>query len=192
MRMFLIFIALVLSGCAVKPYVYDMSTSRIYEPIANKQNLPNILITDFKYEPSINISQHTISKSGCLFCQSDGSTPGFVYSDPVNKIIQAEVKAAFKEVVIPTSKSSCTLSAIIHLAGFNIFSGPTVDLTYMLSDSDQIKFIKRIRSIDDIVFGFHKVNRMVTRASRKSVEELISNEEFLNVVSAICSENIVK
>ena len=187
MRMILICIALVLSGCAVKPYVYDMSTSGIYEPIAHKQNLPDILITDFKYEPSINISQHTISKIGCLFCQSDGSSPGVVYSDPINKIIQAEVKAAFKEMVIPTSKSSCTLSAIIHLAAVN-----TVDLTYMLSNSDQIEFIKRIRASGDNIFGIHKVNRALTRASRKSVEELISNEEFLNVVSTICSENIAK
>jgi len=194
MRVILVFMILVLSGCAVKPQVYDLSTSGIYKPIVSKQNLPNILITDFKYEPSINISQNTISHFGCIPCQSDGSTPGIVFSDPINKIILAEVKSAFKEVIVPTAKSSCSLSATIHLAAWNGMNGDsTVDLTYMLSNSDQIKYIKRIRgTYDNSFFEINKINRFLAKATRKTVEELITNDEFLNEISTVCSENITR
>jgi hypothetical protein len=192
MKKLLIFVMLALSGCAVKPQMYDLSTSRTFKPIVTKQNLPNIEITDFKYEPNIRISQNTISHLGCLPCQSDGSTPGLLFADSINKIVQVEVKSAFKEFVLPTSKSSCTLNATIHLAAWDVMDGDTiVDLTYVLSKSDQVKFIKRIRGhYDNGLFESFKFDRILAKASRKSVEELVVNDDFLNEVNSTCYENI--
>jgi hypothetical protein len=188
MKRFLLPIVLMISGCAVKPQIYDLSTSSILPPIVTKQNIPNIVVSDFKYEPNIRISQNTISFLGCLACQSDGGTPGFLFEEPVGKIVQTEVKAALKEVMLPTSKSSCVLNATIHLAAWNLMDGDsTVDLTYILLSSNQVKFIKRVRGYHDAsLFELNKIDRILAKASRSSVEKLITDDEFLKTVGINC------
>lgn len=190
MKSFLLPIVLIISGCAVKPRNYDLSTSSILPPIAIKQNISSIIVSDFKYEPNVRISQNTISSLGCLPCQSDGGTAGFVFDEPINKIVQTEVKAALKEVMIPSSKSSCVLNATIHLAAWDVMDGDsTVDLTYVLSSSEQIKFIKRVRGYYDAsLFELQKTNRILAKASRNSVEKLVTDDEFLKIVNINCSK----
>ena len=186
---FIIFtVIFILSGCAVKPTPYDLTMSSTLPPITTKKNIPNIKVGDFKYEPNIRISQNIISHLGCIPCQSDGSTPGFLFEQSVSQIITAEVKSVLDEVIIPTSKSSCTLNATIHLAAFDVMDGDTtVDLTYTLSESQNIKFIKRIRGHHDAsLFEFQKVNRILSKASRNSVEQLVTNDEFLKAVNLNC------
>ena len=144
-KLFLPLIAL-LSGCAVQPQHYDLSTSGTYEPIQSRQNVSNLEITDFKYEPHVRISQNTVSHLGCLPCQSDGSTPGLVFSSTVAEIVQAEVKNAFQEVMLPSQETQCKLSATIHMAAWDVMNGDSiVDLTYALIKDGDIKSIKRIR-----------------------------------------------
>ena len=183
-------IFLLLSGCASSPQEYDMSTSSILPPIITKQKIPNILISDFKYEPSISINQNTISNIGCLPCHSDGSTPGFVYAKPINEIVETEVKGAFKEVIIPSNTSQCKLSATIHLVAFNSMNGDSVvDLTYILSSSNKIKLIKRIRGEQGGgLLEINKIDRLLAKASRSSVEKLVTNTEFLNEIQKSCAQ----
>ncbi|MDF1628708.1 MAG: hypothetical protein P1U78_02830 [Alcanivoracaceae bacterium] len=187
-KLFVPMALLVLSGCAVKPQSYDLSTANKLAPIATKENIPSIFVSDFKYEPNVRISQNTISQFGCLLCKSDGSSLGFVFEEPVGKIIQAEVRSALAEVIIPTSKTSCELGATIHLVAWDSWDGDTtVDLTFILSSSGQIKFIKRIRGHHESgIFEIHKVNRMLAKASRNSVEKLVTNDEFLKELSTNC------
>ncbi len=180
---------LILSGCAVHPQDYDLSTSGTYPPIKSKKNISNLEVVEFKYEPHINLSQNAISHLGCLPCQSDGSTSGVVFTSPINEIVQSEVENALQEVIVPTANSSCKLSATIHMAAWDVMDGDSiVDLTYMLMQDDQIKFIKRIRGhYDSGIFELHSIDRFLANASRKSVGLLVNNNEFLGAVSKNCS-----
>lgn len=178
----------VLSGCSVQPQYYDLSTSGMFDPVQSKQNISNVEIMDFRYEPHVRISQNTISHLGCLSCQSDGSTPGFVFSSTISQIVQAEVKNAFQEVILPTQNTQCKLSATIHMAAWDVIDGDSiVDLTYTLIKDDQIKYIKRVRGHhDSALFEGNKIDRFLAKASRNSVSVLLTEDGFLNEINNSC------
>lgn len=186
-KLFLPLIAL-LSGCAVQPQHYDLSTSGTYEPIQSRQNLPNLEIVDFKYEPHVRISQNSMSQLGCLPCQSDGSTPGVVFSNTIAEIVQSEVSNALKEVMLPSQQTQCQLSATIHMAGWDAINGDSiVDLTYTLLKEGDIKSIKRIRGYhDNGMFETNRLDRFLAKASRKSVSMLLTDSGFLQELNKQC------
>ncbi|MGI2138758.1 hypothetical protein [Shewanella baltica] len=180
---------LIASGCAVQPQNYDLSTSGSFPPIKTKQNITNLEISTFKYEPHVSISQNTISHLGCLPCQADGSSAGLVFSTPINEIVQAEVKNALDEVIIPSVNPECKLGATIHMAAWDVMDGDTiVDITYTLTKFDQIKYIKRIRGHhDSALFETNKIDRFLAKASRKSAELLVTNNEFFREWQSNCA-----
>jgi hypothetical protein len=183
-------LALVLSGCAVQPQIYDLSTSGAFPPIQTKQNITNLEVEDFKYEPHVSISQNTISHLGCLPCQADGSSAGIVFASPISEIVQSEVKNALNEVIIPTTNPECKLGATIHMAAWDVMDGDSiVDITYSLTKKDQIKFIKRVRGHHDSgLFEQHKIERFLAKASRKSAGLLVTNNEFLRALQNYCTK----
>ncbi|PNH91336.1 hypothetical protein [Vibrio diazotrophicus] len=191
MKFVWILLALVLTGCATKPLPYDMQTSdNSYEPIKVKKNLSNLELGDFEYKPNIKISAHTTSFFGCLPCQSDGSTVGFVFAEPVSEIIKAEVKNALNEVTIPSGENSCQLSATVHLVAWDTLDGDTtVDLTYKLMKEQEIKFIRRIRTdYDNGLFSVNKIDRFFAKATRENVSTLVNDNEFIEQVETICTK----
>jgi hypothetical protein len=191
MKKLLLPIVIILSGCSVQPQLYDLSTSGSFPPIQTKQNIANIEVVDFKYEPHVRISQNTISHLGCLPCQSDGSTPGIVFTNTIHEIVQTEVESALKEVMLPSLSSSCKLSATIHMAAFDVMDGDSiVDLTYTLIKKDQITFIKQIRGhYDSSLFEINKIDRFLAKASRKSAGLLVTNNDFLDEIKKIAPKH---
>ena len=183
-------LVLIVSGCAVQPQHYDLSTSGAFPPIQTKQNITNLEVSAFKYEPHVRISQNTISHLGCLPCQADGSSPGLVFASPINEIVQAEVTNALDEVIIPTANPECKLGATIHMAAWDVMDGDSiVDITYTLTKQDQIKFIKRVRGHHDSgLFETHKIERFLAKASRQSAGLLVTNNEFLQALKINCSK----
>lgn len=188
MKYLILPLVMALSGCAVQPQNYDLSTSAIFEPVKSKKNISNIEIINFKYEPNIHISQNTISYLGCFRCQEDGSSPGVVFSNTVSEIVQAEVKSAFQEVLLPTKNAQCKLGATIHMAAWDIGDGDSiVDLTYTLIKDGNIKYIKRIRGEHDSkLFEASKPERLLAKASRKSVSMLLTDSGFLSELDNSC------
>ena len=186
-KMFLPLI-LTLAGCAVQPQHYDLSTSSTFEPIQSKQNISNLEIVDFKYEPHVRISQNTMSQLGCLPCQSDGSTPGMVFTNTIAEIVQSEVSNALQEVLLTSQQAQCQLSATIHLAGWDAINGDSiVDLTYTLIKDGNIKSIKRIRGHhDNGLFETNRIDRFLAKASRKSVSILLTDSSFLQDLNSQC------
>jgi hypothetical protein len=183
-------LVLIVSGCAVQPQHYDLSTSGAFPPIQTKQNITNLEVSAFKYEPHVRISQNTISHLGCLPCQADGSTPGLVFASPINEIVQAEVTNALDEVIIPTANPECKLGATIHMAAWDVMDGDSiVDITYTLTKQDQIKFIKRVRGHHDSgLFEINKIERFLAKASRQSAGLLVTNNEFLQELKNNCTK----
>lgn len=182
-------LVLVVSGCAIQPQQYDLNTSGIYPPIRTKQNITNLEIGNFKYEPHVSISQNTISQLGCLPCQADGSTAGIVFASPIREIVQAEVKNALNEVVIPSPNPECKLGATIHMAAWDVMDGDSiVDITYIITKQNQIKFIKRIKGhYDNGFFERYRIERFLAKASRISVELLVTNNDFLLELETHCA-----
>ncbi|PNI06177.1 hypothetical protein C1N32_04040 [Vibrio diazotrophicus] len=191
MKFVWILLALVLTGCATKPLPYDMQTSdNSYEPIKVKKNLSNLELGDFEYKPNIKISSHTTSQVGCVFCNSDGSSAGFVYAEPVSEIIKVEVQNALNEVTIPSNQNVCKLSATIHLVAWDSLDGDTtVDMTYKLMKEEQIKFIRRIRTdYDNGIFELVPLKRLFATAARENVSTLVNDNEFIEQVETICTK----
>lgn len=190
MKKLLLPIVIALSGCSVQPQYYDLSTSAAYPPIQIKQNITNLEVVNFKYDPHVRISQNTISHLGCLPCQSDGSTPGIVFANTIPEIVQTEVESALKEVMLPAPNSSCKLSATIHMAAYDVMDGDSiVDLTYTLTKKDQITFIKRIRGhYDSSLFEINKIDRFLAKASRISAGLLVTNNAFLDEIKKNCTK----
>lgn len=182
-------VVLLLSGCAVKPQNYDLNTSDTFPPLPTIKNITNLEVDKFTYEPNVAISQYSISALGCAMCSNDGSSQGFVFSSPISEIVRAEVKKGLDEVIIPTDKPECKLNATVHLAAWNGVDGDsTVDLTYIITKQEQIKFIKRIRGYNDAsVFAFEKVDRILAKATRNSVGQLVTDGEFLNTLKNHCN-----
>jgi hypothetical protein len=178
---------LIFSGCTLKPINYDLSTQNRLPPIKSNNNIPYISIYNFQYEPSIGISQNSMSLN-CLTCDSNGSTPSFIFDIPIKEIVQAEISSAFKESMIPSANPLCELSATIHLASWNNINGDsTVDLTYTLSKDKQIKFIKRITGYyNSSIFELQRTNKILAKASRDSAEKLINNKLFLESIDNNC------
>lgn len=183
-------LVLVVSGCAVQPQIYDLSTSGAFPPIQTKQNITNLEVENFKYEPHVSISQNTISHLGCLPCQADGSTAGLVFASPISEIVQSEVKNALNEVIIPTTTPECKLGATIHMAAWDVMDGDSiVDITYSLSKQNQIQFIKRVRGHHDSgLFEQNKIERFLAKASRNSAGLLVTNNEFLRALQNHCTK----
>ena len=180
---------LVLSGCSIQPTQYNLSASGDFPEIEKKQDIPDIEVVDFKYEPNIKISQNTVSMRGCWSCGSDDSTPGFVYTTPIKDIIKGEVEKALKEVINPKILSSCQLGATVHTVSWNSLNGDTTaDMTFMLMKDEQIKFIKRTRGFYDRgVFELGLKGDMYTMASRNAVSLLVNDNGFLKEVEKNCT-----
>lgn len=182
--------ALLLSGCATQPLSYDMQTSdKSYTPIKVKQNLDGLELGEFEYKPHIKISSHTTSAFGCLPCQSDGSSPGFVYAEPISEIIKAEVRNALDEVVIPSNEPVCQLDATVHLVAWDMLDADsTVDVTYKLMKEGQFKFIRRIRTdYDNAVLSFTPIDRFFASATCENISTLVNDREFIKEVGMLCT-----
>ncbi|HIF9261622.1 TPA: hypothetical protein ACX6Q5_000865 [Photobacterium damselae] len=188
MKKALIPLVFTLSGCAMSPQQYDLTTTSAYPPIQSTKNIPEIKLKNIDYQPPIGISPNTISSTGCLPCHADGSTPGLLFAEKISDIVKAEINNALTEVELSSQKSPCTLNAIIHSAKFNVMTGNTnVDITYTLSNKEQDIFKKRIDGFhDQSLFSLPKVNRMLAFASRDSVTQLVTNNDFLNIVNSQC------
>ena len=153
------------------------------------KNIPNLKIDNFEYTPHINISQHTISHLNCLPCRSDGGTPGYIFAQPIKEIVKLEMTNALKEVMLPsTANPSCSLKAIIKHVSFNAGNGNLIiDSIFKVKSLDEVKFIKRIRAeYYSSLFEMSKLNRLLAKPSRKSIELLINDESFLDVVHQSC------
>ena len=182
-------LVLVLSGCSIPPMQYNLPASGDFPEIEKKQNIPDIEVVDFKYEPPIKISQHTISLINCYWCQADGSTQGTVFAKPLDEIIQAELSNALEEVVISNQESSCSLAGTLHLAGWDYMNGDTtLDMTLVLMKEEQIKFVKRVRGFNDRgFFEFSNQGGLFTLATRNAVSLLVTDNDFLNEVEKSCT-----
>ena len=184
----IILLVFIVTGCSIKPFEYDLTTTKVFPPIKMTKNIPNLKVIDFEYTPHINISQNTISLLGCLPCQSDGGTPGFVYAHPIKNIIKVEVVKALEEVMLPSKNPGCTLGATINNVSWNNMTGNfIVDSIFRVKLDNEIKFIKRIQGkYNSSLFERSKMNRFLAKPSRKSVELLVNDESFLEVVNTNC------
>ncbi|MEZ9524679.1 hypothetical protein [Enterovibrio norvegicus] len=183
---------LLMAGCSVKPIDYDTENfSHKFSPIEVKENIENLQVIDFDYEPHLKISAHSTSFLGCLPCSSDGSTVGFVYSKPVSEIIRAEVEQALSEVLVPTNDATCQLGAKVHMVAWDAVDGDTVvDITYILKQEGNIEYIRRIRAeYDNGILESSPSDRLFAKATRQSVSTLVSNKDFINTTNAFCSNS---
>lgn len=193
MKKILLFALLLMcAGCSsvgFKPITYDLSTSATYPSIDASRNIPNVKIETFTYEPPISVSQHSISHLGCLPCASDGSTSGPTFSQPIKDIITAEVKSAMSETMLEQGSTKCELTGQIHLAAFNVMNGNTnVDITYILRKEETLLSLKRMPGhYERGTFEFSaNVSRWMAEPVRKSVNKLMNNKEFIDVVNQEC------
>lgn len=188
MKKALVVAVILLSGCSVKPIQYDLTGNYSGKPITVQKNIPTISVSDFTYEPHRNISQYMTSGFGCLLCNADGSHQAFVYQQPVKNIIQSEVKIAFKEISAGKNSEKCTLTGQIYAVGWDSINGDTtVDLTYILKIQDSAEYVKRIRGVYDAgIFEMQKVDKFWAKPTRKTVQELVWDNDFLNIVNKKC------
>jgi len=188
MKKSFIFAVILLSGCSAKPIQYDLTGNYSGTPISVQKNIPNISVSDFIYEPHRNISQYVTSSFGCLFCNSDGSSQGFVYQQPIKNIIQSEVDIAFREVSVGKNSEKCSLTGQIHAVGWDQVNGDTtVDLTYILKIKESAEYVKRIRSVYDAgIFEFQKIDKFWAKPIRQSVQELVLDNNFTNLLNKKC------
>jgi len=183
-----IFIIVFFSACSIKPQAYDLSTKAISPVLNIDKNIPSFEITNFKYKPNIKISQHTTSMLGCFPCKADGSSPGTLYAEPISEIIKAEVKNAFNEIMIGKINKTCQLTATIHLVGFDIMDGDSsVDLTYYLLKNKNTIFKRRVKGhYNAELFDPLARDRLYSKASRNSVEKLVNQSDFLEIINTKC------
>lgn len=185
----MIITSILLSGCAVQPIQYDLAGNYTGNPININKNIPEIRINNFTYEPHRNISQYVTSGFGCLICQSDGSSTGFVFQQPVKDIIQAEAELAFKEIAAGKSNGACELNAQIHAVGFNVNnSDTTVDITYILKIGESAEYVKRIKGLyDGGIFELQKIEKIWAKPTRASVQELVFDKNFVELLHNKCT-----
>lgn len=188
MKKVIIITAMLLGGCSSQPIQYDLAGNYSADPINVKKNIPNISVSGFTYEPHRNISQYATSGFGCGLCQSDGSWKGFVFQQPVKDIIQAEAETAFKEISAGKSNGHCTLSGQIHAVGFNTMnSDTTVDLTYILKINESAEYVKRVKGIyDGGIFEVQKIEKVWAKPTRNSVQQLVWDSNFIELVHKKC------